>query len=252
MRIISSLEKGIRLLEYIATRGSVRLAETARHFEMSNSNMSIFMNTLLETGLVYKDEQNKKYHISTRIRAMAMAAGNHMNELIEIHAREEMAELHKEFNENVLLAALSGTSSQYIARIQSNHLVQIVDNDENRYPLHATANGKVILAFKDPEFIRRYMDTAQWQKFTDQTIASRQGLEKELSHIRDVGYAINRGEYEESIMAIAVPIESDMGIVASLVVQYPKFRHSLEEVRAYAPDLLAAAKRISDQLKTSP
>jgi len=252
MRTIGSLEKGLRILEYVATQGSVRLAETAKQFDMSNSNMSIFMNTLVETGLVYKDTENRKYHISTRIRALANAAGNHMTDLIEIHAREEMTALHGKFNENVMLAVLSGSTSHYVARIQSNHLVQIVDDDETSYPLHATANGKVMLAFKDAEFIRTYLESVEWHGFTDKTIASRKELEEELDRIRDNGYALNRGEYEASIMAIAAPIRSDVDIVASLVVQYPTFRHSLDEVKAYAPDLVAAAGRISEKLRSAP
>src|SRR6056297_3301234 len=144
MRIINSLEKGLRLLEYVAQQGSVRLAETAKQFGMTNSNMSIFMNTLVETGMVYKDPGQKKYHISTRIQRIANAAGTHLTELIELQAQTEMTALHEEFNENVMLAVLSGTTSHYVARIQSNHLIQIVDDDETGYPLHATANGKVI------------------------------------------------------------------------------------------------------------
>lgn len=251
MRIISSLEKGLRILEYIAVQGSVRLAETAKRFDMTNSNMSIFMNTLVETGLVFKDAASRKYYISTRIHALANAAGNHLTELTEIHARDEMTALHERFNENVMLAVLSGTTSRYVARIQSNHLIQIVDDDETSYPLHATANGKVILAFKDEAFIRRYLDAVDWHAFTDKTIASVSELDDELERIRDSGYALNRGEYEESIMAIAAPVESDLGIVASLVVQYPTFRHTVEELEGYAPVLVEAARVISNKLRSA-
>ena len=247
MRIINSLERGLRILEFIAHQGSVRLAETAKQFDMTNSNMSIFMNTLVESGLVYKDAGQRKYLISSRIQKLAAAAGKHFNELIEIHARDEMAALHKRFNENVMLAVLSGTRSHYVARIQSNHLIQIVD-DETSYPLHATANGKVILAFRDEAFIHSYLESVDWRAFTNKTITSAQALEEELRRIRECGYALNRGEYEASIMAIAAPIESVLGIVASLVVQYPTFRHTVEEVEGYAPILLEAAKEISNKL----
>ena len=248
MRTISSLEKGLQLLEHIAHQGSVRIAETAKRFDMSNSSMSIFMNTLVASGLVYKDEMQKRYYISTGINKLAEAAEKHFSELIESLAREEMTELHQTFNENVMLAVISGTRSRYISRIQSNHLIQIVEDDMS-YPLHATANGKVMLAFKDSEFVRKYMGAVEWKPFTSKTITNPKDLEKELERIRASGYAVNRGEYETNIMAIAAPIESPGGIVASIVVQYPTFRHDESELETYAPTLVSLATRISRKLQ---
>lgn len=249
MRVISSLEKGLKVLEYVAQRGSVRLAETARRFDMSNSNMSIFMNTLVKTGYVHKDDAERRYFVSTKIQRLSTAADSHTIEFIELVAKGEMQALHEEFNENVMLAVLSGNTSRYVARIQSNHLIQIVDDDQT-YPLHATANGKVILAFKDPQFVSRYLESAEWRKYTDLTISSREALRQELHEIRERGFAINRGEYEDSIMAVAVPIAEDGTIVASLVVQYPTFRHDAEDLEEYGPVLVKAAKRISARLNS--
>ena len=247
MRVISSFEKGLKILEYVAQRGSVRLAETAKQFDMTNSNMSIFMNTLVKSGFVHKDDAERRYFVSTKIQRLSTAADSHTIEFIELVAKEEMQALHEKFNENVMLAVLSGNTSRYVARIQSNHLIQIVDDDQT-YPLHATANGKVILAFKDPGFVSRYLESAEWRHYTKLTITSRAALTRELDEIRERGFAINRGEYEESIMAVAVPIAEDGTIVASLVVQYPAFRHEVADLEDYGPVLVEAAERISARL----
>lgn len=249
MRIISSLEKGLGILEYITESGSVRLAETAKEFDMNNSNMSIFMNTLVKTGFVYRDQVEKKYYVTNKLQKLANIAGKHSSEFLELVSIGEMRELHNQFNENVMLAVLSGFSSHYIAKIQSNHLTQIVDDNGIDYPLHATANGKVILAYKDNDFISRYLDTAEWTRYTDTSITSPEALLNELDKIRKKGYAINRGEYENSIMAIAAPIISQEGILASLVVQYPSFRHSAKELEGYAPVIVESAGKISTKLR---
>jgi len=71
---------------------------------------------------------------------------------------------------------------------------------------------------------------------------------KQLEVIREKGYAINRGEYEEEIMAIAAPIFENEQVIAALIVQFPAFRYREEELCDKAPEIIATAKRIGKLL----
>jgi len=84
---------------------------------------------------------------------------------------------------------------------------------------HAVANGKVLLAYGAiplPGHLERY---------TAQTITSRDALTAELAAIRHNGYATAVAELEEGLVAVASPVLDAAGTcIAALSVSGPAFR----------------------------
>ena len=64
-RQISSLVKGIRILETIIAAGNgIKVSEIARNFDMPASNLSLFLNSLVDTGYVIRNPMDGKYYAS--------------------------------------------------------------------------------------------------------------------------------------------------------------------------------------------
>ncbi|MDQ3530555.1 MAG: IclR family transcriptional regulator [Actinomycetota bacterium] len=107
-----------------------------------------------------------------------------------------------------------------------------------RGSLHATASGKVLLAFA-PDDVVADVVAAGLERFTAATLQDGRTLADALAKIRDVGYA---REVDESLVgrgALAVPIRNEVGaIVASLSLSGPT-----EIGGSAVPQLLPAIRR---------
>jgi len=82
-------------------------------------------------------------------------------------------------------------------------------------PLHASAMGKVLLAF-DPGAGRSAANT-ELTAFTHRTIIDRVILHRELAGVRDTGWAGSVGEVEPGVAGIAAPIRDGGGYVVAAV-----------------------------------
>jgi IclR family acetate operon transcriptional repressor len=102
---------------------------------------------------------------------------------------------------------------------------------------HATATGKVVLAFVPGALAAL---PAPLERFTDATITDREALAAEVARARASGYAEAAGEREQGLCAIAAPVlDAGAALVAVLGVQGPDRFDAA--ARAAALPLLRAA-----------
>lgn len=249
MRQNSSLIKGLKILEYVAASPSgLKLSDIARTVELPTSNLTLFLNSLVETGYIIKSLVDGRYYISDRIDRMAKKITTSRYIQLESVARGEMAQLHKKFDENILLAVLNNYRLQFIITLQSSRNVQILNNDDKSFIPHVTAAGKTILAHLAKGLLESYFAAVELLRFTPKTITRPSAIRKELAEVREKGYAINRGEFEEMVMAVAAPIIQNNEVLASVVVQFPAFRYQEEELPSFAKDVIVSAKSIERKL----
>jgi DNA-binding IclR family transcriptional regulator len=252
MRTIGSVEKGLRILEVIADMPEgARVKDVSEGMEIPTSNMTLFLNALTRTGYVTKDTQTGRYFLSQKLGELAAKAEHTKYHQLRRRARPVMIELHQQLDENVLLAVLSGHDVQFIDRFQSNRSVQILHNPEVSYPPHVTAAGKAILAYLAASLRDAYLSSALYHRFTNKSLVKEQDLRAELEKVRTDGFAINRGEYESEVMAIAAPISDNDTVVASLVVQFPRFRYAESDLAGFAQRVREAADQISARIGTA-
>jgi len=249
----SSLIKGLRILEYVAASPSgLKLSDIAREVNLPTSNLTLFLNSLVEMGYVIKNLVDGRYYISDRIDRLAKKITTSRYIQLESVAEKEMAHLHRKFDENTLLAVLNNFRLQFILTLQSSRNVQILNNDDKLFIPHVTAAGKAILAHLDEDLLRSYFQNAALQRFTAKTSTNAGDIMKELEEVRERGYAINRGEYEELVMAVAAPIFQNEKVTASVVVQFPTFRYQEERLPNFANDVMSSAKSIERKLNSLP
>ena len=249
MRTITSLSKGIKILEFLAeSHEGVKLSEISKVVSMPSSNLSLFLNTLIESGYAIKNPKDNRYYVSNRLVEIAnLIRPNRYMRLLSV-SKTPIEKIHTIFDENVILGVVNNYKLYLISRLQSTKSIQIVLNDGPFIP-HATAGGKVILAFLSDSRLKEYFKKTEWKSFTSQSLTEKELVLKQLEEIRENGYAINRVEYEEEIMAIAAPIFENKEVIAALIVQFPTFRYREEELYDKAPEVIATAERIGKLLK---
>ncbi len=249
MRTIASVEKGLKILEIIAQMpDGARVKEISSQMDIATSNIALFLNALVKAGFVTKDVQVGRYFASQKFVDIAKKAEFTKYSRLTHEARPQMKLLQEEFDENVLLAVISGHDIQFIERFQSKRSVQILHNADVSYPPHVTAGGKAILAFLEPRRQKKYLEDALYHPFTAKSIVDPESLQRELDEIRIRGYAINRGEYELEVMAIASPIRQGDEVNGAIVVQFPKFRYQEEDLTSFGERIMAATKAVETSL----
>jgi DNA-binding IclR family transcriptional regulator len=119
-----------------------------------------------------------------------------------------LRQLHIDTGAAVSVASLLGAEicyyQEYLGRDQiSDELFR-----GKRLPSHATACGKMMLALQPPSALAKIYEYLPLQPYTAQTIRELPALERDLSLVREYGFATNQGEFVENRVCVALPIRT--------------------------------------------
>jgi DNA-binding IclR family transcriptional regulator len=82
-----------------------------------------------------------------------------------IQARKVMEELVRCWRETVHLAVLDGVQAVYVEKLQPNPAVKInISRTGARLVAHCSGVGKVLLAYREWEYITELFDDQGWQR----------------------------------------------------------------------------------------
>ena len=121
--------------------------------------------------------------------------------------------------------------------VQSPATVQSVARLGRPSVAHATATGKLLLAFGG------YGLPVRPERYTERTLTEPDELRAEIERIRERGYSEAVGEREEGLHALAAPIWGrERELAGMLGVQGPGHRFARQAMRAALPALLERAE----------
>ena len=127
--------------------------------------------------------------------------------------------------ETASLAVAGLNAVENIAQVDAKFLLSSRNWVGQKVPYHASAAGKILLAFGNLP-----IPTTKLEKLTNKTITTKIELETELDKVRKSGYAVIIDELEPGLVAISVPVKNDSGItVAAVSISGPSAR--LNQVR---------------------
>src|SRR4051794_21167130 len=134
-----------------------------------------------------------------------------MGTLVREAARGRLGELREAVRETVTLSVVAPDGSL--------ELVHQVDGPQHlvprswvgqRFPLHASSSGKLLLSTYDDERLERFLRDPL-PALTPHTITSRRALREELQRERARGYASTVDELEEGLSGVSVGIFGEAG-----------------------------------------
>lgn len=130
-----------------------------------------------------------------------------------------------------------------IASTRSTRSLAVDIRVGDRLEAYCTAHGKLWLSQLPEAELDRYLRETRLTPLTSQTILDADSLLHELNKTRQQGYALNIGEREDGITALAVPVVSNQGdMVVGLSVFGPTSRID-EDVLVKARAKLTEAAR---------
>jgi len=191
----------------------IGLAQIARALGLAKGTAHGLLRTLQDVGFIEQTYPTGPYRVAPDVFRLGWA-------------RLDLNELRsKALNWTDALAARTGESAKVAAfsdgRALVAHHVFRADRSEQVLvtgtvvPLHASALGKVLLAF-DPGAARSIQDR-ELSSYTFRTITERIPMQRELAEIRDQGWAGAVEESGSAISDIAAPVRDSGGYVVASV-----------------------------------
>jgi DNA-binding IclR family transcriptional regulator len=156
--------------------------------------------------------------------------------------------LAEESGETANLAVLVGSEVMNIEAVESPRLLMHVGWVGRRYPCHASAAGKVLLAWRDPKEVRELLPR-RLPRLTPRTITSPAAFLQELRRVRERGYSTAWREMEDDLAAIGAPVRDHTGaVVSAITISAPASRAPLRALPALSIPVVRAARAVSEQL----
>jgi DNA-binding IclR family transcriptional regulator len=245
---VQVIERMFTLMDVLASREeAVSLKEISEKTGLHPSTTHRILNDLA-TGRFVDRPQPGTYRLGMRLLELGNLVKARLN--VRDAAMTAMRELHKQIHQPVNLSMRQGDEIVYIDRAYSERSgMQVVRAIGGRAPLHLTSVGKLFLAVDDPQRVRTYATRTGLAGHTKNSITLLPVLERELSKVRQYGYAHDNEELELGVRCMAAGIYDDQGkLVAGLSISAPSGR--LEE--EWLPKLRAVADDISRALGYQP
>jgi DNA-binding IclR family transcriptional regulator len=152
-------------------------------------------------------------------------------------------------SETVHLAVPNETGMVFIEKLESPHAVRMASRIGTRVSMTSSAVGKAYLASLDPAACDAILAQVRFQRYTDHTMMDLVTLRKDLMLTREQGYAEDREENEVAIFCYGAAIRgADGSTVGCVSISMPTFRHDAGDHARYTEPLVAACRKIGDQL----
>jgi DNA-binding IclR family transcriptional regulator len=225
---VQSVDRAVALLRAIAAaEGAEGTApELAATTGLNRATAWRILRTLELQGLVSYDPRSRRFAIGMGVVDLAQAAVP--NTLLS-RAHAVVRNLSLQTRETVALALMEETELRYVVEVQPSTSDEPSWLGEGAGPLHATSSGKIVLAWLGSEAA----GPEPYLRYTDSTIISTEQLEAELAVVRGRGYALCRGEYDDYIWGVSVPLlDRDQRLIGALSLWGPATRGEPERFDA--------------------
>lgn len=242
VRRVAAVERAFAVLDALADGGELGTNELARRTGINATTVSRLLATLASASFVEHVAETGRYRLSLRL----VELGNAVLARLDLRqlARPQLEALVAETGETATLSAPGDDDAITVDFVQSPSLVQSVAQLGRPSIGHATATGKVLLAFGEAA-----MPEEPLRSFTPRTITTRPALERELARVRRTGWAEAVGERDVELAAVAAPVFGSRGALAGILgLQGPASRFDAAARGAAVSLLLERARLLSTAL----
>ncbi len=245
---IKVLDKTFSILDILLQHGStIHMTEIAEKLGFYPSTVHRILDTLKHWGYVEQDSHTQKYQLGLKALELGMAKLHQMDLVRE--ATPYLKELVNQCNETVHLGVLEEGEVLYLAKEESSQTIRMISYVGKRAPLHCTALGKVLLAHLSTEERKKTLGEKVLPRLTENTITDKGELEKELSKVREQGFALDREENEKNVRCIAAPIRNHQRrVIAALSISSPTFRLDKNVQNNLKEAIIETSEKISKRL----
>ena len=243
---INSVEKTLKILELLAEKGEISVAEAAAKLGMNRSTCHRFLVTLRELGYVVQNHLSH-YRLSFRIYELGMKVADRLQ--VRHIAYPYLQELSSLFNETTNLGYWDNNEIVHLDKIDSTEILRIDPGIGSRVPAYCTGLGKAVLAYLPDEELTNFLESMPLHAITRNTITTKEKLAQELKQIRKQGFAVDHEELSIGLRCVASPVFDYTNYPSySVSVAGPSSRMTKEKITAIKEKLKRVCRELSKNL----
>lgn len=233
-RCLKVVETACEILELLAREDEVGVTELAGRLDVPKTTAHSYLRSLEECGLARND--GGRYAASLRL----LELGGRVRERQEMYevARPEADALARATGEAVNVGVHERGRQVVLYAAEGEDAVWDQPTVGSHAYLNQTAIGKAILSRLPAEAVDRIVDRHGLPAETSHTITDRETLRAELATVRERGYALQNGEYQEGIFALGRPVCVDGAVIGAVSVTGPTSRLGDDDAREEYVDAL--------------
>jgi DNA-binding IclR family transcriptional regulator len=192
---------------------NLSLSEIARRAGLTLPTAHRLVGELVSWGALERDDTGR-YSVGLRLLELSALAPRGL-ELREA-AFPHLEDLHQVTLGNVHLGVRDGLEVVYVEAIRSRIPNPVSSRVGDRWPMHATGTGLVLLAYADPELQEEVL-SSHLERFSPMTVVDPAELRRNLAHIRQTGVAVARGQITLPDLVVAVPVRDPAGRITAAI-----------------------------------
>lgn len=241
---VEALARGLAIItSFSPTATALSVSDAAARAELPRPTARRLLMTLEKLG--YVRSSNGQYTLTTKVLELGTTyiAALGIWEL----ARPHIEALVAQTGESSSMAQLDGSDIVYVARVPVPKIIALAVRIGTRFPAVATSMGHVLLADLPRPDLLEVLRAPSQSGVIPRITPSQRDLQRELTQVRERGWALSDERLSLGIRSIAAPVRDASGAtVAALNVTVHAAETSIDELtRRHLPLLLSTAEDIT-------
>ena len=240
-----TVERAIAILNlYRDNHVSLGITSIARQSSLNLTTAHRLVRTLVHEHFMEQDPANEQYRLGPALAVLGRRAveGSGVD-----RARPTADRLSEATGESVSVGVRGSRGVMVVLQSSSRHALRFEHPAGGAIDLHASAMGKVLLAFGEAAPRSAIDELGRLPRFTSSTITTRAALLAELEQVRLDGFAANHQERYEGVCGVAAPVLDTIGVARFAIgIQGPSVRLTDERLLELGPVLVRAAREVAE------
>ena len=241
---IKSLDRAMAVFEYLSETPGKPLSVIAEETGQSPATVYRILVTLEGRDMVEFDTEEQHWHIGPR--AFTIGARYLRRTSLVDRARPILRKLMVATGETANLGVEKDGAVLFLSQVETQSNIRAFFPPGTLSPMHASGIGKALLSQMDEERLARFLQTVEFEGFTEKTITNAVALREDLSTIRRDGFSVDDEEKSAGMRCIAAPVfDVNREAVAGISVSGPTNRVSAEELGRLSHAVIEAARQLT-------
>jgi DNA-binding IclR family transcriptional regulator len=236
--MVPAVDQAAKLLLCLgdAVEGNMTVTQICQTIGIHKSKGYSILHTLMQFNFVIKDNETKAYSLGPGL--LPLAKNIHDNLDIKKFADPILQRLAFETQSTVLLGIISNDQFFVIETYETDEIFGVTIRKNQSLHITHGAHGKAIAAFLDKEDLKSLLKQDKLHFYGKNKKFDMAKFEKELSYVRENGFAIDNGNSTPGINALSSPIfDSDKKIIAGIVLLGTFTQDKFDEYGAKVSDM---------------
>ena len=241
--VSGTIDKALELLFHLHEHGAARgLSEVARALGLPKSTAHRLLAALSRRGLIERDA-NGRYRPG--IALVALGLGALEREPLVAAARPVLERAADELGETIFLSCARAGKLYVLDKQEGTGYLRAAPRVGSEIPAHATAIGKIYLAFARDEVAA---PPGRLSRYTHATLADPAALAREIERVQARGLAEMHDEWVLGLSGVAAPIRLGERLLGAIAVAAPSSHFDPARARTFRAGVVDAAHEIERRL----